>query len=151
MLETWENMEELPPDPLKKTQRHHWLNERLPSLDSLCGRAPPPHPKITAQRKKHEEVVPLPSFRREVLRCLTAQDAPVRTTALWRGREMEARFGHCCPKAGPESLLPLASACPVSPHGLHGQFRYPNWSCEGQTQKAGARPRVTKFKAVLLP
>lgn len=144
-------MEELPPIPHKKMHRHHWLNEWLPSLDLLYGRAPSPHPKRTAQRKKHKEVVPLPSFQRKELRCITAQGAQVCTMASSRGREMKTLFGHCCPKTVPKSLLPLASECRLSPHGLHGQFRYPDRSYERQTQKGGARPCAGKPKAALLP
>lgn len=50
----------------------------------------------------------------------------------------EGKWKHASATAAPkhpESFLSLVSACWVSPHALHRQFRYPNWSCGGRLEK----------------
>lgn len=114
-------------------QRCHWLDEWLPSLDLLHGRAPPLHPKATAQRRKLEEVVP--SFGREDLSCITAQGEGEHTQPPGGAGNWEPVPSTAPPKH-PKVLLPLA---------MH--IEYLPTACEGNLdiQTGAVRDRLEKL------
>lgn len=130
----------------KKMQRHLWLSEWLPSLDLLHGRALHCSLKQLLRERSSKRRHPVSEGRTSGVSLPKVVDY----TPQPPGGEVGTRSIHGSPKA----LHGIAASCNayrVSPHRLHGQPRYPNWSCEGQTWKAGARPHAAKTKAALLP
>lgn len=121
----------------KKLQRRHWLNEWLPSLEFLYGRASPLHPK-TAQRRRLEEVAPRSG--REDLSCVE----PPEGARKWEHAAATA------PQA-PQGTAAFCQAHRVSPHGLPGQSGYPNGTERDWLEKLGQGLMLQNLKMPCCP